>query len=352
MNPPRAMATLIGSLPHKSTDDVLNKIFSAVPEAPIWPQLPMRDWREGFLPQYSEAMPARVEHPEEGKVSVNTESPDLAEELTSFYEKSILATESGDFSEFAISRKASEGFYKTLDYLKTLDTKPEYAKVHTTGAVSFSLTVFDQKQVPLYFDDTFADVCVQLAALCSRWQIQQYKPYAENIICFLDEPTLSAFGSSCYINVTREEVIKRLSATVDAVHEEGALAGVHVCGNSEWTILMDAGVDIINFDAYGYGESMALYADRVDQFLQEGKSLAWGVIPTSPKIFEESAENLDKRLTEVVKNLAGQGVDENLIWQQSIITPSCGMGTMSIEGSELVMQRLREVSEIVQKRIR
>jgi len=352
MQAPYAMATLIGSLPHKSASDVLEKIFTAIPEAPIWPQLPMRHWKEGFLPQYSEGMPALVRHPEDGKVSVNTESATLAEELTEFYEKAMLADESGDFSAFAISEEACEGIPQTLKYLQSLDTQPKYAKVHTTGPLSFSLTIFDQNEVPLYFDDTFADVCVQLAAMKSRWQIQQFKPYAENIICFLDEPTLSAFGSSCYINVTREEVVKRLKVAVDAVHAEGALAGVHVCGNSEWTILMDAGADIINFDAYSYGESMALYAERVGEFLKNGGVLAWGVVPTSPKIFEESAESLDKRLSEVVDNLADKGVDKNLIWQQSIITPSCGMGTMSTEGSDLVMQRLSEVAAIVQKRVR
>ncbi len=83
-----------------------------------------------------------------------------------------------------------------------------------------------------------------------RWQIQKFKPYADKIICFIDEPILSAFGSSTYVSVKREDVVALIGEVVEAVHAEGAMAGVHCCGNTDWSILIDAGVDIINFDAF------------------------------------------------------------------------------------------------------
>lgn len=37
---------------------------------------------------------------------------------------------------------------------------------------------------------------------CSAMAISpEFSPYAENMICFIDEPTLSAFGSSTYVSV-------------------------------------------------------------------------------------------------------------------------------------------------------
>ena len=49
--------------------------------------------------------------------------------------------------------------------------------------------------------------------------------------------------------MTRDDTVAKLGEVIEAVHAEGALAGVHCCGNTEWSILIDAGVDIINFDA-------------------------------------------------------------------------------------------------------
>lgn len=351
MKPPLGLATLIGSVPHTDPDVALTKILSCVPEAPIWPQLPKRDWREGFLPQYAEGLPGLIKHPDDAKVSVDS-SADLAKDLAAFYEAAMAAPENGDFSRFAISENASMGIPAALARFEALTEKPPYIKVHCTGPVSFALTVFDQNDRPLFFDDTFADVTLQSAIMKSIWQIRLFKTLGEEIICFLDEPVLSAFGSSTYINVRREDVVAALSTAVEAIHAEGALVGVHVCGNSEWTILIDAGVDIINFDAYFHGEGMAIYAEAVAGHLAQGGALAWGIIPTADEIHRENAESLDLRLKEVVGALVERGVEEDLIWRQSILTPSCGMGTMTLEESEMVMDRLFELSQRVQSRLR
>ena len=56
-----------------------------------------------------------------------------------------------------------------------------------------------------------------------------------DVICFIDEPILSAFGCSTYVSVQRDDVVAKLREVIEAVHAEGALAGVHCCGNTEWT---------------------------------------------------------------------------------------------------------------------
>ena len=71
-------------------------------------------------------------------------------------------------------------------------------------------------------------------------------------------------------------MVAKLAEVIEAVHAEGALAGVHCCGNTEWSILIDAGVDIVNFDAFDYGETIALYPEAVKRHLEAGKALAWG----------------------------------------------------------------------------
>ena len=129
----------------------------------------------------------------------------------------------------------------------------------------------------------------------------------EKVICFIDEPILSAFGSSTYVSVKREDVVALISEVIDAVHAEGAIAGIHCCGNTEWSILIDAGVDIVNFDAFGYGETIALYPDAVSRFITGGGLIAWGVVPTSPAIREQTVETLNDRFTQGCRQPGHQG---------------------------------------------
>ena len=88
----------------------------------------------------------------------------------------------------------------------------------------------------------------------------------------------------------REDVVALLKEVIDAVHADSGLAGIHCCGNTEWSILIDAGVDIVNFDAFEFGETIAMYGKAVKEHLQRGGMLAWGVVPTSVAIREQTVE--------------------------------------------------------------
>ena len=97
--------------------------------------------------------------------------------------------------------------------------------------------------------------------------------------------------------MTRDDTVAKLGEVIDAVHAEGAIAGVHCCGNTEWPILMDAGVDIINFDAFDYGETILLYPDNFKAHLKAGKLLAVGIVPTnSAKIHAQTVDSLMRQV--------------------------------------------------------
>jgi len=112
-------------------------------------------------------------------------------------------------------------------------------------------------------------------------------------------------------------------------------------------MLIDAGVDIISFDAHDYGETIGYYADQVRGFLGRGGILAWGIVPTSERIREHTPESLVKKLEGLVKNLASKGIDENLLWEQCLVTPSCGTGSLSVELAEEIFRQLSEVSRLL-----
>ncbi len=108
---------------------------------------------------------------------------------------------------------------------------------------------------------------------------------------------------------------------------------------------MDAGVDIVNFDAFAYGETIAVYPDHVRKHLESGKILAFGVVPTSPIIREQTVDMLVAQYEEVVDNLSEKsGLDKQLVAEQTIVTPSCGTGSMEIADAEKVFELTQALS--------
>jgi hypothetical protein len=349
MNPkPKFLATAIGSLPHNDPAEAVDVVLANIPEAPIWPQIPRLGLNEQMEVQYSEGMPCATMDREKGRMYFNTAN-DYSEAFAAFYEAYMAATEAkagaGDFSSMAISPAFSKGIYALESRLQAEGKKRPYIKVQTTGPCSFALTLTDENKRAIYYNEEFRDVIIKALGMKCRWQIQKFKPYGEQLICFIDEPILSAFGSSTYVSVKREDVVAHLKEVIEAVHAEGGLSGIHCCGNTEWSILVDAGVDILNFDAFGFGETIGMYPQAMKALLERGGAIAWGVVPTSPAIREQTPEKLVAHFEKMADNLVSKGIDKQMILEQAIITPSCGTGSLEVADGEKVFQTLRAVSQ-------
>lgn len=344
---PKCIGTAIGSLPHQKAEDAVRVVLENIPDAPIWPQLPATGMNEQMEIQYSENLPDVVIDREKERMYIDTTDETFAG-ISTFMEK--FAMDEVDY--FAITPEFSKGIYAMEEALKALDKKPPFVKVQTTGPISFGLTIVDENKRAIYYNDIYKDAVVKGLAMKCRWQIRKFKPYAENVICFIDEPILSAFGSSTYVSVSRDDVVAVLNEVIEAIHAEGAIAGIHCCGNTEWSILIDAGVDIVNFDAFDFGDTIALYPEAVKSYLEAGKVLAWGVVPTnSEKIQSQTVETLMAKFDEGVDNLAkAAGIDRNLIINQAMITPSCGTGSLPVADAEKVFSILGQLSKALQNR--
>ena len=341
------LSTAIGSMPFSDPDYAVSVSLKCL-NAPIWPQLPKLGLHEQMEIQYSENIPCGVIEEDKGRMYFDT-SVDYSETFAEFYEQYMVAMDpdegDGDCESMAISEEFCKGIYALEKALKAKGEKLPWLKVQTTGPCSFALTLVDENKRAIYYNEEFRDVIVKALAMKCRWQIQKFKAYADNIICFIDEPILSAFGSSTYVSVQRDDVVAMLNEVIEAVHADGAYAGIHCCGNTEWSILIDAGVDMVNFDAFEYGDTIAMYADHVKKHLERGGMLAWGVVPTSSVVMEQTVDTLEAQLEKVMDNLASKGISKELIMKQAVLTPSCGTGSLSEAEAEKVFSVLKELSD-------
>lgn len=342
---PYCLATAIGSFPHDKPSQACDLILENIPDIPLWPQLPNADFREEMEIQYCEGLPCVVIDEGSRRMFFDT-SGDLTADLEKFYENYM--AENLDY--FQISSAFSRGVYEMKKRLNEKDRpSPMYFKSHVTGPVTTGLGRVDENKKAIFYNDVLRDVIVKGMEMKARWLLKKFEFLGSRQMCFIDEPILSGFGSSTYVSVQRSDVVSHLKDVIEAIHKEESLAGIHCCGNTEWTILIDAGVDIISFDAYEFGETISYYPDNVRNFLGNGGVLAWGIVPTSEKVNQETPESLIKKLKNVIENLAGKGIDKNLIWERCLLTPSCGTGSLSIELSEKIFIMLSEISRVLRE---
>ncbi len=351
---PRLLATAIGSMPHQDVERALDLVLQNIPEAPMWPQLSARGLLEQMEIQYSEGLPRRVIDHEKERMFFDT-TGDYYDELAAFYETWMMAVDpddgDGDCSALAITPEHSVGLYALERRLQALGGSRPFVKVQTTGPCSFALTIVDENKRALYYNEEFRDLIGKALSMKCRWQIQRFKPLAERVICFVDEPILSAFGSCTYVGVHRDDVVALLEEQIEAIHAEGALAGVHCCGNTEWSILIDAGADLVNFDAFEFGETIAMYPDHVERHLARGGALAWGIVPTSKAVRDQDVDSLAARFESLVDQLVQRaGVDRDLVLRQAVLTPSCGTGSIEEQDADRVFELLGALSVTLRAR--
>jgi len=331
---------MIGSMPQNNPDAALGVLEQFPLTIPTWPQLPKRSFKEGMIPQYSEGFPGiRVD--EENKRIWLERDDSLIDRMTGFYEK-VIADEKNFFS---ISAEYAAGLTLFLSGLENQNQKFEIIKGQVTGPFTFGLGLNDNDGKALWFDPQYKDIVLKGIGAKVKWLAGQLKKFADNVIILLDEPILSALGTPAYIGIQDQEVIDCLNEVIELLHGLGAAVGVHCCGNMDWGLLAKTAVDIISFDAYFFSDKLALYPREIGDFLERGGYLAWGIVPTSDHetLTKETAEGLRQAIDERIELFVKKGIPEQKIRNQMLLTPSCGIGTLSEQDSETVLSLLSNI---------
>jgi len=214
-------------------------------------------------------------------------------------------------------------------------------------------SINDQDGKQAIYNDTLKDIGSRIVAFRAKWQAEKLLSSGYPAVLFLDEPGLAGFGSSAFITISKEDVQELIEGSFKTVHESGAMVGVHVCANTDWSILFETSVDVINFDAYEYFDKFLLFKDEIRQFIKQGGQIAWGIVPTmyEKDIKNASPEYLANLWKDQVANLCGNGLSVGNILENSLITPSCGTGTLSAFYAERVLWLTSETSKILRKTV-
>ena len=338
---------LIGSLPLEDHGEAADLVFKYTPEIPLWAQLPAHA-QEKMIPQFMPGLPGLTIR--EGRTFIDTSAADFEHQLLAFYEEYMAVVEGNkDLADtrFVLSSDEARGFGTLLERLPKSPNPPVAVKGQVTGPFTFCTGVHDENKNVIFYNEQLKDAAVKLLALKAMWQVRQLSGSGCPVLMFCDEPALAGYGTSEFISISRDDVAACLVEVIEAIHTQGGLAGVHVCANTDWSLILESPADIVSFGAYSYFDRLILYPDLIKRFIDAGKILAWGIVPTfnTEDIEKETTDSLVVQWKDKVQAIEALGIDRSKVSAQSLITPSCGVGSLSQEMAQKVVRLTRGVSD-------
>ena len=330
------VATAIGSMPQTNPEEVCSLVMKYFPDIPAWPQLPNRSPKESMYIQFSEGFPGIVIDGD--KIHIEP-SANFETELEQIYTD----CEQGDASKYSVSADYAAGLHTFLAKVK----KAKVIKGQVTGPITWGLTVTDENGLPILYNETLAEVVAKFLRLKASWQENILRQTSPNTIIFIDEPYLVSLGS-VFTPIPEEKVPALLKEVLQGIK---GLKGLHCCGNTNWSVLVNTPIDILSFDAYNYADSLSTHLDEVKSFLARGGTIAWGIVPNDEEaLAKESLSSLYDRLGEAMAPFTRDGINFKQIVAQGLLTPSCGLATLSPEVANQALELLAKLSDSIRKR--
>lgn len=351
----KLQALAIGSLPHNDLTKAMNVVKKDFPQIPFFPQLKNINKNEDMIIQFLGGLPSFLPSKLEN-FTIDSDSEEFFEDLETFftdYEKITSENNAEILEHYGISKDFSSSFEEFENIIKT--TKPQFAKGQIIGPFTLATTLQDNNGKAVIYDETLKDIIVKLLSLKALWQIKRIKKANPDTtpIIFMDEPSISQLGTSAYMTISEAEVIQMLKEISDIIKANGGISAIHCCGKCDWSIPMKAKIELLNPDAYTFAENFSIYYKMIENHLLSGGKIAWGLIPTLDvdALRGTTLKNLIEKFEQAVKYLTNKRIDEKLIIDNSLITSSCGAGSLSIENAERAMDLVSELSKELKARL-
>jgi hypothetical protein len=312
------MATAIGSMPHRDAQSAAALVLRCLPDVPAAPQLPCRTPLEGVIAQWAGAVPGVVVH-DNGTLELAGPIDPLAPLQPEF------------------TNDAHAGLLTFLDVAATQLRQPRQVKLQVVGPLTLGVALVDA--------GADAELAFPLASRVTRAWARALEDLVDrtlpgtHLVLFLDEPALVCWRETDG-PIDREVAIDLLSTALAAAR---GTSGVHVCGDGDVRVALDAGPDIVHFDVGRFDLANAVALSR---YLDGDGWVAWGAIPTDRPVGEQ-AQPLWKALLELWCDLTRRGCDPVRLRRQALVAPACGLAGHGTTQAERSMLLAREIGNRV-----
>jgi methionine synthase II (cobalamin-independent) len=257
----------------------------------------------------------------------------------------MAAWEAGDAAVAAMTPESAAAFDPFVAEAQSRGARE--AKGQVAGPVTVGMAILGEDGTPILYNDVLRDLLVKFLALRVRWQADRLRGAGAEPIIFVDEPFLASFGTPFF-----GWGVQQVREVLEAVAAGAPTAGSHCCSNTDWTIFLGSRLKIVSFDAFAFAEQFFVYRDALAAFLSRGGNVAWGIVPTDEESLAGlSVPALRQRLLGLVARVEALGFRRDQVLRQSLITPSCGLGTRPAATAQRAQELARGLASSLRREI-
>jgi hypothetical protein len=327
---PACATTGIGSLPHTQVELGLQAALAM--DIPFLPQLPLRHPSEYMIPAALEGLPG-LRYDEDGICTVDL--PAWEAGRAAFEARLEEALSSGRLEAFEPTLegcRAWRPFLWEVENRKLALAKAQLAGPFTVRLVARTNEGGSTLDVPGLDQAMFRLVMARSLAMVKALRRANTTP-----VFFLDEPGLYAFQRTLPRHLLAMQELKLL---VLALQREGALVGIHCCGNTDWGALLDVQPDVLALDVRLSLDAVLEETAPLARFLASGATLSLGIIPTDLTSTYDVAE-LSESVEASLKAALPGSRSFTQVLAHMLLTPACGLAMRSVMDAERILRELR-----------
>jgi hypothetical protein len=215
-----------------------------------------------------------------------------------------------------------------LDKYESLIQKfqPQNAYISLLGPFSVSQKISQSINKQSLLDKTYRKLIIQTIGVKALWAINKIKENCSTTtpVILLEEPLFFQYGLLKRENeeISPELITSFFNKVIDVIHSVGGIVGIHSPEKCNWTIPINAGVDIISFDAYNNPNNLTIIPDTISEFIHKGGKINWGIIPVQNEtlIKNLNIEQITKKMLSTFDILISAGVSPKLVYHSALVS--------------------------------
>ena len=321
--------TAMGIMPHTDVDRALELALSL--DIPFWPQLPKVNFFEDMYAQVSQHFPGIVLDSEKRVVSFSVDK---------FYE---------DFEEYMPHWEEEEFFRLSPEYsvvfhrfLEQDLSKFKYVRGQSIGPVSYGLKILDETNKPMIYYEEVRQIIFDFVAKKLKAQVSEMQEVHPGAFAWVDEPGLEMI----FMAMTGYSSDRAAEDYRAFLENFPCPKGVHLCGNPDWSFLLNLELDVLSLDVLARGHIFSRYSEEIKGFLDRGATISWGITPTLAEEYEkENIESMIEMLDTIWDSLGEAGIPREQLLKQAWLAPArCCL--VNQDGEETVAKSFRMLQEV------
>lgn len=308
----------LGSFPYDSIESTTKMAAKLFEKMPFIPYLPKIDENDTVIRRTLKNIPGIGF--KDNKLLLKTSSSSYKQGMTNLdlaYNQPTLK----NLEPFAIEAPFMEKFFQMIKKFESPN-----ALVNLLGPFSIAQMLQNAAEEQMLADKTYRKLFIQSVCVKALWIIKKIEEICPKTvpIIMLEEPYFPKLGDLKRENedVTSELVTSLFARVIEKLKEHNAIVGVQCLDKCDWQVPINAGVDIISFDAYNNPNNLCIIPELVTEFTQKGGKINWGIVPVVNEytIKNLNIDSISKRFFATLEGLIIAGVPANLVYNSALVS--------------------------------